>query len=141
MSRGHTLIELATVLALIAATLAVVSPSLRRHRDSAAAFAARESVAGLIAKARVSAIGRGGAEVHLRVSPSIASVVVHGDTTFASDIEDDTGAVLDLGGRGEAVLVYDEVGLGRVASATLRFRRGEAERTLVVSSYGRVRRR
>lgn len=53
----------------------------------------------------------------------------------------DLGVVLELGrGRRETRLAYDALGLGQVASETLTFRRGEAERSLVVSGYGRVRR-
>jgi hypothetical protein len=38
------------------------------------------------------------------------------------------------------VLAYDEVGMGRLANATIRFVRGDERRSLVVSSFGRVRR-
>lgn len=140
MSRGHTLLEIATVLALLAAAFAAVSPALKRYRDDAAAMAARESVAGLIAKARVAAIGRGGAEVHVATAPSTVMVIVGTDTTWIARVEEDTGAIVDLNGRPALVLAFDEVGLGRLASATIRFRRGQAERALIVSSFGRVRR-
>jgi hypothetical protein len=42
--------------------------------------------------------------------------------------------------RPEAVLRYDALGLGRVASQTLLFTRGRAEARLTVSAYGRIRR-
>ena len=48
---------------------------------------------------------------------------------------------VDTGRRDTLVLAFDALGLGRVASATIVFRRGAAERALVVSGYGRVRRR
>ena len=44
------------------------------------------------------------------------------------------------GGRGDR-LAYDALAVGRVASGTLTFRRGDAESSVVVSGYGRVRRR
>jgi len=40
----------------------------------------------------------------------------------------------------EIVITYDALGIGRMASATLRFQRGRAVSTLVVSSLGRATR-
>jgi Tfp pilus assembly protein FimT len=139
-ARGHTLLELAIVLTLFATTTAVLSPPLARYRDVAAVVSARESVAGLIAAARVVAVANGGAEVHVRAGPSVASLIVGGDTTRVVRVESDSGVVLDLGPRTAVVLAYDEVGMGRLANATIRFVRGDESRSLVVSSFGRVRR-
>lgn len=141
MSRGHTLLEIATVLALLGSTVAAVAPALRRHRDVSAVVAARESVVALVAEARVLAVGRGGADVRLSAGSSDASLLAGADTVRSLRIREDLGVELELGGRDEVVLSYDAVGVGRVASATVGFRRGAEERFLVVSSYGRVRRR
>jgi hypothetical protein len=51
------------------------------------------------------------------------------------------GVTLSLGGAATEVdLAYDALGLGRLASQTITFRRGSAAAALVVSGYGRVRR-
>jgi hypothetical protein len=57
-------------------------------------------------------------------------------------LQEEYGVSLDLGGgRTDVELAYDALGLGRVASQTVVFRRGDATAELVVSGYGRLRRR
>jgi len=52
-----------------------------------------------------------------------------------------TSFTLALSGeRARATLLLDALGLGRVASQTLTFSRGEARALLVISSLGRVTR-
>lgn len=140
MSRGYTLLEALTVLILVASLSAVLAPAFRRYGDTAAVVAARESVVGLVTRARVSAAGAGGAAVRIRATPSIAWLSVGGVEVEAERLQDELGVAVDLGGRDEVVLPFDALGIGRVASATLRFTRGGSERTLVVAAYGRVRR-
>jgi hypothetical protein len=140
MSRGYTLLETVTVLVLLGTITAALTPAFRHYGDTAAVVAARESVVGLITRARVAATGAGGSTVHLRATPSIAWLSVGGVDVEAERLEHELGVVVDLGGRDEVVLSFDALGIGRVASATLRFKRGRSERTLVVAAYGRVRR-
>lgn len=141
MSRGYTLLEAVTVLVLLATITAALTPAFRRYGDTAAVVAARESVVALITRARVMAAGAGGAAVHVGAAPSIARLTVGGLDVEVERLEDELGVVVDLGGREEVVLSFDALGIGRVASATLRFTRRRSERTLVVAAYGRVRRR
>ena len=141
MRRGYTLLELMAVLALFALVGASLAPAARRYRDRVAVLGARESVAGLIAEARVAALARGGAVVHVASEPWRAWSEGGQDTLRLTPLEEEWGVSVGLArGRHETRLVYDGLGLGRVASETLRFRRGEAEVGLVVSGYGRVRR-
>ncbi|MEQ8330238.1 MAG: prepilin-type N-terminal cleavage/methylation domain-containing protein [Longimicrobiales bacterium] len=142
MRTGHTLVELIVVLALLAVGAAAVLPGARTWADRAAVLGARESVAALVARARVEAVGRGGAAVHVAADSSIAWTLADGGVLDRVDLADRFGIHVVLAGRRTAtVLTYDALGVGRVASETLRFRRGGAEAALIVSGYGRVRRR
>ena len=140
MSRGYTLLEAVTVLVILATLTAALTPTFRRFGDTAAVIAAREAVVGLISRARVSAVGGGGASVRIGAVPSVARLIVGGVEVDVDRLEHQHGVVVDLGGREEVVLSFDALGIGRVASATLRFTRGRSERTLVIAAYGRVRR-
>ena len=107
-----------------------------------AVLGAREEVVGLLHRARQAAIARGGAELLLRADPPHADLLAGSDTVGVARLGDRYGVALTLsGGRPEALLAFGPLGLGRVASQTLSFRRGEAETRLVVSSLGRVARR
>jgi type II secretory pathway pseudopilin PulG len=140
MSRGHTLFELTIALSLLAMLTAIAAAPLRRYRDAAAVVAAREAVAGLIVRTRAMAVASGGASLHLQADPPGAWLVVHRDTVEILTRVPERVAI-DLGRRDVLTLAYDEVGLGRIASATIRFERGEARRELIVASFGRLRRR
>lgn len=142
MSRGYSLVETIMVVAIFSMTVASLAPAARRYRDSSAVVAARESVVGLIAEARVRALGTGGVIVHLGGDPVQAWVTQNDSIVRVLALGRDLGVTLALGrGRTEARLAYDALALGRVASETLTFRRGDAESSVVVSGYGRVRRR
>lgn len=134
--------ELALVLLLVGMGVAELVPAARRQLDRMAVLAAREEIAGLLHQAREEALARGASELVLRVSPSSADLLADGDTLDGTILAEDYGVTLYLSrGRGEARLVFGPLGLGRVSSQTLRFRRGEEEALLVVSSLGRVARR
>ena len=142
MSRGYSLLETVVVVAIFAMTVASLAPAARRYRDSSTVIAARESVVGLIAEARVRALGKGGITVHLEGDPFRAWVTQSDSVVRVLSLGRDLGVTLVLArGRTETRLAYDALALGQVASETLTFRRGSAERSLVVSGYGRVRRR
>ncbi len=139
--RGHTLVELVAVLFLIALSCGALLPAGRRLRDKAAVIAGREAVAGLLAEARLAAVTRGGADVRVASNPWRAWYVTGDTIRRALSLEIDLGVSVVLPrGRTAAEIHYDALGLGRVASETLRFTRGDQESGLVLSSYGRVRR-
>lgn len=140
---GFTVLELAIALLLTGALLGLAVPRAAAALDRIAVAAAREHAAAALARTRAVAVARGGATLVLQRDPGMFR------------IQDATGAVIEVGalaqGYGVALetsgvepeirIRYDALGIGRVASRTLRFRRGSASATLVISSYGRVSRR
>lgn len=142
MRTGFTLLELATLLTVLAVAAAGLGPAVGRWSDRAAVVGAREAVAALVAEARAAGLGRGGARVHVAAAPWRAWAETGGRVRRSVDLEADFGVVVVLSaGRQASALDYDALGVGRVASETLLFRRGDAEAALIVSGYGRVRRR
>ncbi len=141
---GFTILELLTVLALLGAGLAVSLPAARGQRDRTAVLGAREDVASLIQRARAEAIARGGATVRLTADPPVAELMSEEEVLARSVLGLEYGAdlVMELSrDRAEAELTFDALGIGRISSQTIQFRRGHAEAALVVSSFGRVVRR
>jgi hypothetical protein len=139
--RGHTLIELLLVLTLLGASSASLAPTARRYRDRSSVVAAREAVVGLLSEARLGAMEAGSGRLTLSADPPVARVVLDDATVRMVDLGAEFGVTLVLGGgRVEVDLVFDALGLGRMAAQTLGVRRGDASAGLVVSAYGRVRR-
>jgi prepilin-type N-terminal cleavage/methylation domain-containing protein len=139
--RGYTLIELLFVLLLVGVTTASLAPYARRQRDRALVTGARESMVGLVAEARSAAVEAGGASVRIGADPPKAEVRSGARILRSTDIAEDYGVGVSLGGSGYVEVAYDALGLGRVASQTIAFTRGNERAELVVSGYGRVRRR
>jgi hypothetical protein len=141
MRRGHTLFELCAALLIAALAASVFLPPARALLDRMGVVAAREAVAGLVAEARLAAVAHGGASVHVQAGPWRAWAQV-GDSAFGRvGLEEDLAVTVELSrGRAATELRFDALGLGQVASETIRFRRGVAASALVVSGYGRVRR-
>lgn len=140
MRRGTTLLELATVLLLLGLSGAVALPVGRRLSDRMAVVSAREALAGLLAEARTAALHHGGASVHLDREPFRAWYEVAGVPRRRVGLERGFHVALHVGRDLPHVVRFDGLGLGQVASTTVRFRRGDAEAGLTLSSYGRVRR-
>jgi len=109
--------------------------------DRMAVVGARESVVGVFHRARMEAVSRGGARVVLRASTPGVELWSGGALRSVQELGADFAVELTLSRyRGEVEVIFDPLGLGRIASQTLVFSRGRAEARLVVSSYGRVRR-
>jgi prepilin-type N-terminal cleavage/methylation domain-containing protein len=141
MRRGYTLVEVSIVLALMALSAPFLLAAGHRMRDRAAVVSARERVAGLFAEARMAAMSWGGATVHVRADDGVAWFEAGGAVRRRLSLGEEPGVTVALPrGRAASDLAYDALGIGRVASETLTFRRGDAETVLVVSGYGRVRR-
>jgi type II secretory pathway pseudopilin PulG len=138
---GYTILELLAALVLMGLSLSVLLSAARRQVDRMAVLGAREEVAGIFHRARSEAISRGGALVFLVADPARAELSAGNEVLALAHLRDEYGVTLTLSsGRPEAELTFDALGLGRVASQTLRFSRGRAEVRLVVSSLGRVAR-
>lgn len=140
--RGHTLLELLFVLLLTGLGAVSFAPVARRQRDRALVTGAREAVVGLLAEARLTAMESGGANVRITTVPARAEAFAGALALRAAALDADFGVAVSLSGSApEVELAYDALGLGRIASQTITFRRGSETAELVVSGYGRVRRR
>jgi len=136
---GFTMVEMISVLALLGLGLATLLPAARRQLDRMSVLAVREEVVGLLHRARQEAISRGGSELVLNTQPPSAGLIVSSDTLLLVPLGEDGSVTLLLSrNRVEARLHFGPLGLGRVSSQTLRFRKGEEEASLVVSALGRV---
>ena len=139
---GFSLIELIVVLACVAALAPPMAGSAVRLRRDFVLRQAQEEAARLLALARWTAAGGGGAVVELAADPPGGIVVSAAGDTVASARFGSGGATLRLSRkRASARLRFGPLGLGLVSSQTLVFSAGGKERTLVVSSLGRVTRR
>lgn len=140
-NRGFTLVELVTVLALLAVGASAVAPTARRLAHLSAVVTAREEIVRELARGRAAAVAAGGSVVTLHARPARVRVVIAGGTMREVPLVASGVAVRLTGGRDSLVFRYDRLGVGRFASASITLRRGDARAGLVVSSYGRVRRR
>ena len=138
--RGITLLELVVVLAITGILTGLTFPRLGGGADRWVVREAREELVGLIYQARVEARRHGGAT--LEVESGGGAEVRRADGEVVRRWEPSTpGVELEVAGsRDRAELTFGPAGLGRVANATLKVRRGTTEVEVVVSSYGRVRR-
>jgi len=140
-TRGFTIVELALVLLLLGVTTASIAPAARRQRDRALVVGAREAVVGLFVEARTAAMESGAASVRIVAVPALAEAVSQARILRTAAIAEDFGVSISIGGSAQVELTYDALGLGRVASQTIAFARGGETTELVVSGYGRMRRR
>ena len=139
---GFTLLELMVVLALLGVSISGLIHAARGQTERMSVLAAREAVVGLLHRARQEAVSRGGSELVVRTQPPSVSLIAGLDTLTTLGLAADFGVEISLSrGREEATLRYGPLGLGQIASQTLRFRKGGSEALLVVSSMGRVTRR
>jgi prepilin-type N-terminal cleavage/methylation domain-containing protein len=138
---GFSLPELVLVMTIVGLVLGGALPAASRLRDRMAVVGARESVVGIFHKARIEAVAFGGASIVLRVSPPGAELWSAGALRSDVPLDGDSGVEMTLSsGRERVEIFYDALGLGRVASQTIRFMRNGSRSGLVVSSLGRVTR-
>jgi hypothetical protein len=137
-----TVPELVVVLAVLAMAGTATLQAARRQVDRAAVRRAREELAALVIRARSEAMVQGGAVLTVDAAQRSGRVVAGDSLVTELRFGEDHAVAVELGGTAQrATLVFDELGLGRVASRTVVFRRGEERAALVVSAYGRVVRR
>lgn len=143
MRSGTTLMELAVTLAVLAAVMALATPRLAELGDRVEVRAVREQLVGLVAQTRAAAVAMGGAALVLEAEPPVAFLVA-GDSVrrvVRLGSGDPPPELLLPSRRPSVTLPFDALGLGRFVSGTIAVRRGAAEAAIVVSAYGRVRRR
>jgi prepilin-type N-terminal cleavage/methylation domain-containing protein len=139
--RGYTLVELLCVVLLSGVCAASLAPAARRQRDRAMVVSAREAVVALVAEARLAGMEWGSASVRVTTAPAQAEARSAAGTLRIARLQEEFDVSIALsGGTTEVELAYDALGLGRMASQTITFRRGSATAGLIVSSYGRARR-
>ena len=141
MRNGHTLLELTVAVLLMATITGSLLPAAARYRRRADVVAAREAVAGLLAEARAVAPAFAGAVVNIESDPGRAWIQISDSVGRTIQIDGASGLRVVLSGsRARTEIAYDALGVGRVASETLRFRLDGEEAGLTVSGFGRVRR-
>ena len=139
--RGFTLIEILVCIALLAMLLAVAAPPAFRWRDAAAVSAARDELAAGLGWTRMAAAAHGGAALVLDPLSGRYSVRIGtGVEPPPVDLAGRYGVAIDPGTSAPVAFRYDALGIGRITSRTVRFRRGAAEAGLTISAYGRYRR-
>lgn len=136
---GHTLIELAIALAIMAILLSIAAPRLGTLRDRASVRSASAEMAAILASARRAAMLRStGAMVVIDETRSTASVIVASDTILAHDAGSELGVAITAT---RDTVLYGPSGRGWGASNTsIVVARGRWSDTLFVSRLGRVRR-
>lgn len=132
--------EVMAVLAIVAVATGLGAPSVRSLADTASVINARERIAAGVTHARYRAIASGGATLRVRGEPPSALLEVGDSVVELLGPEHFDGVSMNLGRRTEVTLRFDRLGLGRMASTTIRLQRGDVRRTLTLSAYGRVRR-
>ena len=139
---GHSIIEIAMVLVILAALAPPLIGSAADLRTSFLLSRAREEAARLFAEARWAAVGEGGAAVVVNADPPWGAVVTAaGDTTKLTELGAGGVSLRLSRGRPNSRVRFGPLGLGLVSSQTLTFELGGEERRLVISSLGRVSRR
>lgn len=130
------------VVSLLGIFCTLAMPQARHGLDAVRVRSARESAFGVAMRARSLAIAHGGANLVIDVRARTVSAVDESGTVAeqTSLSPYDVDIFTDGSTSSRIVLRYDGLGIGRMASRTLRFRRGAAEAGLTFSSYGRIRR-
>ncbi|HSJ12951.1 MAG TPA: prepilin-type N-terminal cleavage/methylation domain-containing protein [Longimicrobiales bacterium] len=138
---GFTLLELALVLCIAGILVLLATPPLDRARDLVATRAARDYVLTQLALARALAPAHAGAEVVLDTVAARLSVRSPGRVHESTSLRERFGVGVELSGQssGSVALRFDGMGLGRMASRTVTFRRGRAQAHVSISAYGRAR--
>jgi prepilin-type N-terminal cleavage/methylation domain-containing protein len=139
MKSGFTLLELLFVLALTGLLSASLVSPARGLADRFAVVAARDGIAGMVARARSIAPYHWGSILHISEGPWRAWTEAGDSVIHRVDLESELGVTVTLSRERSATqMEFDALGLGRMAGETLVFRRGDAEAVLVISAYGRT---
>lgn len=140
MRFGYTLLELVFVLTIVTAGFTVVAPSYRRAHARLIVRSARESLVGLIMRAQALAVIHDGATVTLSVRLGSAWLEAGGEVGDTLSLTALGVAMALSGGRPQARLRFNSLGIGELAGQTVGLSSGSARAGLIVSAYGRIRR-
>jgi prepilin-type N-terminal cleavage/methylation domain-containing protein len=137
--RGVTLLELVVSISIVGVFSTFAFARARSSLDALKVRGAREAFFGMVTRARVTAVERGGADLVFDFAGQTVSVQDRVGNTIES-LSYDVAAAADGSNVSRLALHYDGHGIGRMTSRTIRLRKGAAEGGLTFSSYGRVRR-
>ena len=138
---GATLLEVIVVCTLIGVVTGTSLPFVRGGLDSLAVSAARDEVTAAGARTRALAVSRGGATLVIDPAGNQVWIEVRG-TPYAlpTDFRNEFGVAISVDGTDTvSEITFDALGIGRVASRTIRITRGNAEAKLTISAFGRLR--
>jgi len=140
---GITLLELLCSLAIMGLLLGMVAVPIARAGDVLATRAARAAILNAAATARALAPSHGGASLSISAPDGII-VVAARDSSVADTLarlasQFRVEVAFDDAGLGAASIRFDALGLGRLASRTIRLRRGSVTAGVTFSAYGRAR--
>ncbi len=139
---GASLLEFACVLTLMGILAGLAAPSFSNTRNVLAVRGARSAIVAAAARTRAHAVRHGGAELRID-APSASLRIVTRDAAIDEHlpIAADNGVRVQLEGTSAttATLVFDALGIGRVASRTISLHRGSVTAGVTFSSYGRAR--
>jgi len=142
MRAGFTLLELVFVLFLTGMGVSLLVPAARTWADRFAVVGAREATIGLATTTRALALASEGAVLVIDESAGSAWTESNGVVGDSTPLASRFGVSVHLlGSRTRATLRFDALGIGRVASQSVTFRRNRAMAGVVLSSYGAVSRR
>jgi prepilin-type N-terminal cleavage/methylation domain-containing protein len=135
---GHTLIEIAIALAIMAILLSMAAPRLGTLRDRASVRSATTEIVAVLSSARRVAMLRSSSTmVVIDEARSVASIIVAADTVLAHDVGSELGVTITAT---RDTILYGPSGRGWGASNTsIVLARGEWADTVFVSRLGRVR--
>jgi type II secretory pathway pseudopilin PulG len=136
---GYSLLDLSVALTLTGIALGVLLPAARRQTDRVAVLTAREAVIGRIARARREARLQGGAALQIRREGGLLWLESEAPARDTLRLERRFGVRMETSSP-SAAIVFDALGIGRLANRSVTLVRGDARATLTVSAYGRVRR-
>lgn len=136
-----TLTETCLALTVVGILTTLAVPRARSGLDAIQVRAAREAAFGVLTRTRAVAMAQGGADLVVDTNDKTATVLnTAGAVLHATNFSPYDVAILADGSSARVTIRYDARGIGKMASRTLRFRRGTAESGLTISAYGRVRR-
>lgn len=133
--------ELTLTLTVAGILAGLATPVARRGLDALKVRAAREAFFAAAARTRSVALAHSGASLIFDTARRTATIsTARRNAVIELPLSQFDVEILTDASNPTITLTYDGRGIGRMASRTIRFRRGRAEAGLTFSSYGRARR-
>jgi Tfp pilus assembly protein FimT len=139
---GYSIIELVFTLSVVGVLAGISVPAAVATRDRLLVRGARDALSGELARTRAAAIERGGAALEIDAAAGVLRILAADGDTIGDPLHlaRTHGVRVEVGGTPTvAVVRFDALGIGRLASRTVVLRRGGAEARIAISAYGRWR--